>query len=138
MVSKISRACKGGRKMKLDYAIIKEILIEIETQTDGITRWVDHVKNVSPEDEKLKAYHLKILVDAGIIDGRIAKYDFMDGGGEQKIIYTGLTLSGHEFLEAIRNDTLWNKIKDNAIEAGIAGLKQIPTLAIKLLLGVVQ
>lgn len=66
------------------------------------------------------AYHLAQLHDAGFIRGK-----------RDTII--DLTFSGHQLIEAMRSDTLWNKIKSGMKAFGIEGLKQVPALAIQIL-----
>jgi hypothetical protein len=118
--------------MKLDLDFIKEILESIERDCDGITPIKIEVDNESSADEKRKAYHYRLLIKCEIVDGEIHDVGSFDGQAEW-ISYRGLTMMGHEALDGMRNDTLWNKIKDSVLQAGVQGLKQIPALALKLL-----
>ena len=65
-------------------------------------------------------HHVELLVDAGLV-ARIHKQTFR------------LTNSGHDYIEAIRNDTSWAKIKDGAAKAGGATLEMMKDLAIAYL-----
>lgn len=124
--------------MKLDLDVIKEILESIEKDCDGISRNKINITDRSLLDEKKKAYHFRILIEGEIIDGEIRDVSSFDGR-EEWIFYKGLTMQGHQTLESMRNDTLWNKLKDIVLQAGVGGLKQIPSLAIKLLIsGIVK
>lgn len=118
--------------MKLDLDLIKEILESIEQDSDGITSVQIAIDERSAQDEKRKAYHYRLLIECGIIDGKIRNVGSFDGQAEW-IGYKGLTMMGHQVLDGMRNDTLWNKIKDGVLQAGVSGLKQIPALALKLL-----
>lgn len=146
--------------MKLNYDIIKAILEEVETDTDGIHwyEWtfdsfckeklsldpdrIDKMTqqefNASQEQEKNNfnqyaeyVYHFRLLIDdVGLIDGKIQDYS-----GGASIIFRGLSMQGHETLDAMRNDTLWKRIRENAKAVGVEGLKQLPALALQLLQG---
>lgn len=56
-------------------------------------------------DEQLQ-YHLQLLYEAGLIHGLDASS--LDGPG---FLPTRLTWQGHEFLEASRDDGIWEKAK---------------------------
>ena len=43
----------------------------------------------------------------------------MMGDEPKHFIATRLTWEGHEFLDSIRNDTVWKKIKDTVKEKGV-------------------
>lgn len=58
------------------------------------------------EENKKAGYHIRLLINAGYIDGNIAEtYD-----GSIFMIH-GLTWKGHELLDDIRDDTVWNQTK---------------------------
>ena len=57
-------------------------------------------------DEK-SAYHVMLLCDAGYMTNVTADTNRM-------------TSSGHDYLDAIRDDTVWAKIKD--VAAGVGGV----------------
>lgn len=116
--------------MKLNYDVIKSVLGYIESISDGQKNFIfegdESLKEVSstiPPEEI--SYHLNLLIEEGFVKGQI---------GMDSYVIIDLNLSGHQLLEAMRNDTLWNKIKSGLKGAGIETLKQIPGLAIQLLI----
>lgn len=38
---------------------------------------------------------------------------------------TGISFDGHQLLDSIRNNTVWNKVKEEARKYGIKGLKEL-------------
>lgn len=118
--------------MKLDYQLLKDILIFIESdenahaQSHFILDDGDLEKYFSAHSMITVTYHFQILNDDGLIHGF---RKFSSGPG-----YSCLTAQGHRVLEGMKNDTLWNKIKDGALSSGIDSLKQIPALAVQMLL----
>ena len=66
-------------------------------------------------------YHVKILVEAGLIDGA-GVYDKVPGTESFKpglAHVKQLTWKGQEFLEAIRKDTIWEEVKAKVKEHGL-------------------
>jgi DNA-binding transcriptional ArsR family regulator len=61
----------------------------------------DRFQNYS---EEAVSYHLKLLTEAGLIEARNLK-------GTTTWAVNGLTWAGHEFLEASRDDSRWEKVK---------------------------
>lgn len=54
---------------------------------------------------------------AGLIHGQMSK---TLGKGPYDILAIRLTWQGHEFLDSIRNDTVWNKTKDSFVSKGVS------------------
>ncbi len=125
--------------MKLDYDLIKEILQTVEDNSDGVTRKNITISSFKTHNESKQEYlrfnyHYKILFDIGLVVGESVEVYTTDSGMiPSHFYYTGLTFEGHETLDAMRNDTVWNKIKGNAKKAGIDGVRAIPSLAISMI-----
>jgi hypothetical protein len=64
------------------------------------------------------AYHLKLLMDVG----------FIDAAGDGTIL-RGLTWEGHEFLDNVKSDDIWAKVKAQASTLPGIGLRMIATIA---------
>jgi hypothetical protein len=86
--------------MRRDMDLIRKIMLQIES--DGNVLLIEGYK----KDLILK--HLELLEEAGLIKAyfiRTEEVGIVSAQGER------LTWYGHEFLDAARNDTLWNKAK---------------------------
>lgn len=96
--------------MKRDMDLVRQILFEIEKAPfDG--GWVDVEVEGCPSEEVV--YHILLLAEAGLIAAEdVSTY----GGPDYRP--TRLTWEGHEFLEASRNETIWNKAKALISEKG--------------------
>jgi len=98
--------------MKRDMELIRKILLTIEEQ------YIDTaLYNIKIEGYDLKtiAYHCDIMHEAGIISDYGASY------AEDELYSFGvghLTWQGHEFLDAAKNDTVWNKAMTVVKEKG--------------------
>lgn len=118
--------------MKLDYEVIKDTLEAIEEHCDGQRHLPLYTKEGGAEPyvtqffskhaARSTVYHYRLLVDAGFIKG---------GSSMDNIHFCGLTWEGHKLVEALRSDTIWNKIKDRITATT---LEQIPALACQMLL----
>lgn len=52
--------------------------------------------------------------------GYISKYGSLEGTGEIEDFGVGrLTWEGHDFLDKVRSDTVWNKTKETIINQGL-------------------
>lgn len=101
--------------MKRNWDTIREILTKLE--------------DVIPEEDCLQlsgfpieraseiSYHMELLLEAGLVKGQLLE-EF--GSDSEDFLVTRLTWDGHEFLDAIRNDTVWQKTKKSFVSGGIS------------------
>lgn len=96
--------------MKRDWDLVREILVKLEELPPDTELESDAFPD---RDRRLVAYHMKMLRDRGLIDAieisNIMSMDFM----AQR-----MTWEGQEFLDGIRNDTTWKKVKGYATDKG--------------------
>lgn len=95
--------------MKRDMELVRDLLISIEEHS-GEKRW-----SVPKElDTHIAKAHLELMEQAGLVTLSASRTSVI------VVIYdVKLTWDGHEYLNAIRNDTVWNKVKDGVKEKGI-------------------
>lgn len=65
-------------------------------------------------DRNVAAYNLKIMDQAGFTTSNIQYAD-----NESMWITSSLTWQGHEFLDSIKSDTIWNKTKEEIKSKGL-------------------
>lgn len=91
--------------MRLNYDLIRSMMLDIESEADGSGN-IDpglFAKEYYPEvDEDIILYHIQYLKKAKLIEPQTG-YEFID-----------LTPEGHEFLNNIRSDKIWDKVKQKA------------------------
>lgn len=87
--------------MKRDLELIRDLLTELE-QTDRLIERTDG----------LGAHQIAVIIDRGLAVGHCSR----NGRG---LIFRGilqrLTWEGHEFLDAMRDDTVWQRVKKNVL-----------------------
>lgn len=92
--------------MKRDMDIIRRIVLATR-DTDGPVARIDGI------DAETFAAHVQLLDEAGLVKTSLK-------GDEKKaadlVILWRLTWAGHDFADAITNETLWQKAKDNVMK----------------------
>lgn len=95
--------------MKRNWDTVRRILLAVEQLPDENSQINSHeITGIDPVEA---AYHMRLMRDAGLITGGCR-----EALGPSWCYATGLTWDGHEFLDRIRSDTAWNRIKTAARE----------------------
>jgi hypothetical protein len=101
--------------MHRNMDLARAILLELEKRP-FTGQWHDiDVEGASPQDI---SYHIRLLHEAGFIDAT-DEVTFM-GSPYQEWRAKTITWDGHEFLEASRDPTRWEKAKETIIQKGTA------------------
>ena len=96
--------------MKRDWDLVRTILQALETKEIG---YLDS-HEIAGCDPDAVAYHFQILSDAGLIDAKTQR-----GMMGLEGVAIRLTWQGHEFLDSIRADKVWDKVKKSAWDKGL-------------------
>ena len=93
---------------KRNLETIRELLLKaeampIDPSDEFSTGIVDLMDQISGDE----GYHLTLMRDAGLIEGR-----------EVSIGLFRLTSSGHDYLDAIRDNGIWSKTKQAVADTG--------------------
>ncbi|MDZ4196666.1 MAG: DUF2513 domain-containing protein [Candidatus Izemoplasmatales bacterium] len=98
--------------MKRNMDLARAILFEIETIPYDMNIHEIVIEGFSNDEIN---YHIMLLNEAGLVEA----LDLSSHGGlEWKS--KRLTWKGHEFLDASRNETIWNKAKSSIREKGLS------------------
>lgn len=93
--------------MKRNWDVIRKILIQVEAlPSEDDTLGSDAITGVIPE---LAAYHMRLLIEAGLLEGGCR-----NATAAPWCYVSRMTWAGHEFLDAVRRDTIWNKLREMA------------------------
>ena len=110
--------------MKRDYELIRKILLEVEDNNGKVL----HYKT---DTSAQKSYHCDIMIQAGLLDGKLL--DKKPNGASWILnrnaqVYD-ITWEGHNFLDSIREETVWKRIKekftDKAMQVPFEILKEL-------------
>lgn len=101
--------------MQRDMELIRKILFSIEEKY--IDTWLSSSEiPIDGYSMETIAYHCAILYDAGLVSDYKGHYA---GDGLYDFGVGRLTWEGHELLDKIKSDTVWNKTKDTIRKKGI-------------------
>ena len=93
--------------------LVRLILLEIE---DKYRSTAIYDLAIDGYDTEMVAYHCKILYEAGLISDYKAQY----ADNEIYVFGVGsLTWDGNDFLEKIRDDSQWKKVKETITKKGL-------------------
>lgn len=102
--------------MKRDMDLIRKLLLAIEAEPTGLAP--DHFDIPDYSQEQI-GYHLLLMVEAKLAVGReFRSFDDPAPTGEVE----RLTWAGHEFLDAARDPSRWEKAKEMAGKVGSGSL----------------
>jgi hypothetical protein len=101
--------------MKRDLDVIREIMIVLEDKMEygknfKSAQLIEVMQDKTLSAEKL-AYHIGLLVESDFIKAK--EYKYQSGEPTDYLINT-ITSQGQDFIDTIRLDTTWNKIKEKA------------------------
>lgn len=132
--------------MKIDYEQIKRFLSAFESSETPLFNTINIFTTLgynekNNEDSKQVLFYMNLLKDQGLIecisnnnaDKDNLGFSYSGNQIDIKILNFRLTILGHQTLESMSNNKLWDKIKGPLSKLGIESLKQIPSLAIQLL-----
>ncbi len=111
--------------MKRNWELVREILLALENKKSSL----DYLEpeQIESYDPEAVSYHIQILDEAGLIEGHCTQ-----AMGSPLYCYAKrLTWIGHEFLDEIRSETVWNRTKSLLKERGIALSFEAISMAVK-------
>lgn len=118
--------------MQRDMDLMRKILFKIE-EIFPAGDLVIHGVPLDGYDKLLIADHCQLLFEAGLINA----YKPQRGGQGAKVLFYSvgnLTNSGYDFLDKIREDTVWNRtktiIKDKGLPMVVDVIKEISSTVI--------
>ena len=106
--------------MKRDMELIRDLLLKIEggqrsfevlSPKSASILCIEQEEPLTKEKADQLEYHLGLLDDAGYLK----EFERASGG----VVYvSGLTMSGHDFLDSIRDPDVWHKTKQATTATG--------------------
>ncbi len=100
--------------MRLDWECVRAILTAHEDVPEQDGRLMPG--DVPGFDWRVVSYHIEVLAEAGLVRAQCVR-----ALGAETLCYAQrLTFAGHELLEAMRQATLWNRIKARVRDAGLS------------------
>lgn len=99
--------------MKRDMDLMRDLLLYVESLPAGqVTQEVIYDVDKYQINDVLG--HLKLLIDSYFVDGQVEIYH----DSSFLVILHGLTMPGHDFIDSIRNETVWSQTKEKVASVG--------------------
>ncbi|MDP2758939.1 MAG: DUF2513 domain-containing protein [Sideroxyarcus sp.] len=99
--------------MVRDWELVRNILSSMEARETTLGDLVpESIEGYSPE---VVSYHIYIMEEAGLIEAKC----FKSSDAPIRCIAFSLTWDGHEFLDKIKNETIWAKVKNQIKTKGL-------------------
>lgn len=126
--------------MKLEVDLVRLLLLHIEEHATRPISDLDNIEIDGWTKEQID-YHVVQLEDAGFIEASIDSVPDNEDPNLVHVLYSvrRLTYKGHEFVETVRDDTIWRKVKEKARAVGamtLPALIQIGAGVIKSQIGI--
>lgn len=109
--------------MKRDLELTRRLMLALEND-DEI-----HFEGVGDRDI---VYHMKLLNDAGFLLSSTELITYVNGEIDTTSGLYQLSWSGQEYLQALKDDTIWNKTKETAGKVGSWTFDLVKQIAIEL------
>jgi len=109
--------------MKRDLDMLRTIMLKIETSNKAV-----HLTDLTDNraDRPTILFHVQLLNDAKFIDCRML--NVVNNNGD--CIINRLTSAGCDYLDSVRNDSVWDKVKERLVSiGGSASLSVIKMIA---------
>ncbi|EGR2221615.1 MULTISPECIES: DUF2513 domain-containing protein [Vibrio] len=98
--------------MKRDMELIRKLLLIMEENPRQL--------EVEGYDKNQVKYHALLLIEAGFLDGNVSDTLANTSVVPSFVSVNRLTWDGHEFLDNIRKEEVWNTIKTEFKDASIS------------------
>jgi hypothetical protein len=98
--------------MKRDMDLCRHILLAVESNPEADGSYPLLEFSIDGKSGQEVSYHIRLLAEAGLLKAD----DSAGNGDELEWCPRQLTWEGHEFLDASRKDTLWQKGKSIVLE----------------------
>lgn len=95
--------------MKRDMDIIRALMLSVETNDKSL---------VTPYSAEQLAYHVELLRDAEMVEAAVSYRSELGTKIPHFYQISRLTWKGHEHLDAMRDESVWNKAKETILKKG--------------------
>lgn len=113
--------------MKRDMDLVRQLLFYIEANQKNEPFQSDYITMINGYEEGAAGYHLKIMVDGGLIDATdISTFDSVSWD----FLIHNITWSGHDFLDSVRDDNVWNHTKSALKPFASASFEIVKSIAV--------
>ena len=100
--------------MQRDRDLIRKILLDFETSYSAKS-YEDRLQKEGYTENQID-YHAYLIIQGGLAEGE--RFYTHDGCRYPRATIANLTWQGHEFTDAVKNESVWNKTREYIMEKG--------------------
>ena len=97
--------------MKRDLDLVRQLLLQIE----GLPAGPPAQYRTSEIEDPVLLAHFELVIASGLVNGKISRSQSSRG---DVISIAGLTWEGHEWIETVRSQSVWNEAKAMLLDNG--------------------
>ena len=97
--------------MKRDLDLVRQLLLQIE----GLPAGPPAQYRASEIEDPVLLAHFELVIASGLVNGKISRSQSSRG---DVISISGLTWEGHEWIEMVRSQSIWNETKSMLLDSG--------------------
>ncbi len=120
--------------MKLNHDCVRDLMLLAEETLDMKNFIRCSNLNLEPYSKQELIYTTSKLIEAGLVEGKYSRY--IDGDSDATI--QSITWDGHEFLDNIRDDSVWKTTKDKLSDFKSASLSFVNNVASQVLASMIN
>lgn len=98
--------------MQRDPDLLRNIMLAAEKQPAGQKLYGSGLRELCGNTHEL-ADHVHQLIKSGYLEGVV---HFNDADTPPKVVIQRVSSAGHDFLQAMREDTIWRKVKEKIMQ----------------------
>ena len=97
--------------MKRNMGVIRDILLAVESDRDP--------NEIPGHDAETLRYHQALVVEANLVNGTVDDTVSNTTNIPSMVFLRNLTWQGHEFIDSVREESIWNTIKSEFRDASL-------------------
>ncbi len=97
--------------MRRNPDLLRDIMLSAESFEPGRKVFASELKNLVGTPHEI-ADHIQQLIECGYLEGTVR---FHGSQTNPTVVVHRVTSSGHDFLQAMRDDTIWKKVKQHVL-----------------------
>jgi uncharacterized protein DUF2513 len=113
--------------MQRDMDLIRKVVLSAEAGSP--------FPKIDGYSEDAIKYHRMLAIEAGLLKGAVLKDSTRQTEIPASVMVKDVTWEGHDFLQAIRDDDNWNKVKKFLAESGKQLSIEMVKIAVRTLYG---
>lgn len=119
--------------MRLNAECVRDVMLFLEENLELVS-FVECSNIEISHNKDDVTYACAKLIEAGYLSGNTT----VDLYGHMTVIINSITWNGHQFLDNVRSNTVWNKTKDVAVKLGSVSITFLSNIATQVIADIIS